>query len=130
MTAPLSGAVYVFTRNGATWSQQAYVKASNTQAGDFFSLSASLSDDGNTLAVGALSEDSNASGIDGNQADNSAAASGAVYVFIRSGTTWTQKTYVKASNTVGNSLFARVSLSGDGNTLAVGANQEHSMANE
>lgn len=35
-----------------TWSQQAYVKASNTEANDLFGMSLSLSADGNTLAVG------------------------------------------------------------------------------
>ena len=36
---------------------------------------------GNTLAVGAYREASNATGVNGNQADNSAPNSGAVYVF-------------------------------------------------
>jgi len=53
-----SGAVYVFTRSGTTWNQQAYVKASNTEAGDQFGVSLALSADGNTLAVGAIGEDS------------------------------------------------------------------------
>jgi hypothetical protein len=46
----------VFTRSGATWTQQAYVKASNTDAGDQFGISVALSGDGNTLAVGASLE--------------------------------------------------------------------------
>jgi hypothetical protein len=124
-----SGAVYVFTRSGNTWTQQAYVKASNTEAANFFGYAVSLAADGNTLAVGARNEDSNATGIDGNQADNSAGNSGAVYVFTRSGNTWTQQAYVKASNTDGNDWFGYdVSLAGDSNTLAVGARQEGSNA--
>jgi len=71
----------VFTRSVATWTQQAYVKASNTGAGDHFGTSAALSSDGTTLAVGATGEDSSATGIGGNQADNSAVGAGAVYVF-------------------------------------------------
>ena len=47
-----AGAVYVFSRSGTTWTQQAYVKASDTEAGDEFGYSVSLSSDGNTLAVG------------------------------------------------------------------------------
>ena len=86
-----SGAVYVFVRDGTTWTQQAYVKASNTQVGDDFGASVSLSEDGNTLAAGAWWEDSNATGVNGNQADNSARDSGAVYVFARVGTVWTQQ---------------------------------------
>jgi hypothetical protein len=106
-----------------------YVKASNTGAYDFFGTSVSLSGDGNTLAVGANQESSAATGINGNQADNTAAYSGAVYVFSRTGSTWAQQAYIKASNTGANDSFGTsVSLSGDGNTLAVGANLESSAA--
>jgi hypothetical protein len=49
--------------------------------------------------VGALAEDSSATGVNGNQTDNSTAWSGAAYVFVRDGTTWTQQAYLKASNT-------------------------------
>jgi hypothetical protein len=70
----------MFTRDGATWSQQAYVKASNTGVTDEFGVSVALSADGASLAVGAIGESSAATGIGGNQADNSAGASGAVYV--------------------------------------------------
>ncbi len=128
-SASEAGAVYVFTRSGSTWSQQAYVKASNTQAGDQFGYGVALSGDGNTLAVGATYESSNATGIGGNEADNSAPAAGAVYVFTRSGSTWTQQAYVKASNTQALDQFGwSVALSGDGNTLAVGAYRDDSSA--
>jgi hypothetical protein len=128
-SASTSGAVYVFTRSGTTWAQQAYVKASNTETGDVFGRSLSLSSDGNSLAVGMDYEDSNATGIGGDQSDNSASKSGAVYVFTRSGTTWAQQAYVKASNTeTGDKFGHRVSLSGDGNSLAVGAPNEDSNA--
>ena len=81
-SAEASGAVYVFARNGAgVWSQQAYVKASNPEANDRFSSDVTLSGDGNTLAVGAYWEDSNATGIGGNQADDSTGNSGAVYLY-------------------------------------------------
>jgi hypothetical protein len=124
-----SGAVYAFTRSGATWSQQAYLKASNTGANDSFGRAVALSGDGNTLAVGAQQEDSAATGIGGNQASNAAGNSGAAYVFTRSGAAWSQQAYVKASNTGANDLFGiAVALSGDGNTLAVGATQEDSAA--
>lgn len=124
-----SGAVYVFARIGTTWGQQAYLKASNTDEQDLFGLAVALSDDGNTLAVGALGESSSATGVDGNQADNSSFNSGAVYVFARNGTTWSQQAYVKASNTGRADHFGEaVALSGDGNTLAVGAWRERSNA--
>jgi hypothetical protein len=82
-SAAVSGAAYVFTRSGSTWSQQAYLKASNTDAGDQFGYSVAI--DGDTIVVGANGEDSTASGVDGNQADNSGLSPGAAYVFTRSG---------------------------------------------
>jgi FG-GAP repeat len=124
-SASAAGAVYVFVRSGTAWTQQAYVKASNTGAGDFFGNSVALS--GDTLAVGAYLEDSSTTGVNGTQSDNSASAAGAVYVFVRSGTTWTQQAYVKASNTGVGDLFGNsIALSGD--TLAVGARYEASPA--
>lgn len=60
-----------------------YFKASNTGAGDQFGFSVGLSGDGNTLAVGALFEASAATGINGDQVDNSASGAGAVYSYRR-----------------------------------------------
>ena len=76
-----AGAVYVYTRTGVTWAQQAYLKASNTQASDSFGLAVALSGDGSTLAAGAWGEASNATGLNGDQANNSAGLSGAVYLY-------------------------------------------------
>ncbi|HKQ47427.1 MAG TPA: thrombospondin type 3 repeat-containing protein [Phycisphaerae bacterium] len=120
-----SGAAYVFVRNGATWTQQAYLKASNTEVQDQFGSSVGLSDD--TIAVGALLEDSNATGVDGNQGDNSAFGSGAAYVFVRSGTTWSQQAYLKASNTEANDGFGG-SVAVSAQTVVVGAANESSIA--
>ena len=128
-SADASGAVYVFVRNGSTWSQQAYVKASNADAGDQFGWSVALSRDGSTLAVGAQTEGSAATGVNGDQADNSAGDAGAVYVFARSGTAWAQQAYVKASNAQAGDRFGfSVTLSGDGNTLAAGSYDEDGSA--
>jgi hypothetical protein len=120
-----SGAVYVFIRNGTVWGQQAYIKASNTGGGDEFGHSVAIS--GSTLMVGAIGEDSNATGINGDQSDNSALESGAVYAFSRSSTVWSQPAYIKASNTGGGDAFGlSVAISGD--TLVVGAIGEDSNA--
>ena len=133
-SAAWSGAVYVFARIGEAWTQQAYVKASNTRSGGNFGSALALSKDGNTLAVGALGEDSDARGIGGNQqsADSIAFTSsgaGAVYVFTLGSKGWTQQAYVKASNTGKQHFFGTaVALSGDGKTLAVGATGETSNA--
>jgi hypothetical protein len=126
-----SSAVYVFRQSvGGVWAQEAYVKASNTSAGDQFGWSVALSADGATLAVGAAWEDSAATGIGGDQTSDAALTSGAVYVFRRStGGLWAQEAYVKASNTGAGDFFgSSVALSGDGATLAVGANSEASAA--
>ena len=113
-----SGAVFVFTRTGSTWSQEAYIKASNTGFEDLFGYAVAV--DGNTLAVGARREASSATGVGGDQFDDAADASGAVYVFTRSGTTWSQEAYIKATNTDATDYFG-TALDLVGDTLAVGA---------
>ena len=62
--------------------QQAYLKASNTGENDWFGRSVAVS--GDTVVVSAEGEDSNATGVNGNQADNSAYGAGAAYVFVSS----------------------------------------------
>ncbi|MBN8589508.1 MAG: T9SS type A sorting domain-containing protein [Rhodothermia bacterium] len=124
-SAKNSGAAYVFVRNGTNWTQQAYLKASNTEIEDRFGTSVAIS--GNTIVVGALEEDSNATGVNGTESNNSATTSGAAYVFVRSGTNWTQQAYLKASNTGGGDAFG-VSVAISGDTIVVGANGEDSNA--
>ena len=120
-----SGAAYVFVKQGGTWVQQAYLKASNTQGSDGFGQSLAVS--GDTIAVGASGEDSNATGINGNQANNSAVDAGAVYIFVRNGGVWSQQAYLKASNTgAGDNFGLALALSGD--TLVVGAPSEDSSS--
>jgi len=124
-----AGAVYVFTRNGDSWAQQAYLKASNPSLLDGFGFAVALSGNGNTLAVSANFEDSSASGVDGDQSDESAEEAGAVYVFARDADSWSQQAYLKPSNTDAGDRFGfSVALSDDGSTLAVGAIGEDSAA--
>src|SRR5262249_32652836 len=92
-----AGAAYLFRRQGTTWSQEAYVKASNARTSAQFGLSVALSGDGSMLAVGAPGESSKATGINGDQSDASADRAGAVYVFSKPGGKWQQDAYVKAS---------------------------------
>jgi hypothetical protein len=127
-----SGAAYVLVRDGqGEWSHQDHIKASNPDSYDKFGQSVSLSADGNTLVVGAGNEDSDATGIDGDQGNTSdyyGSATGAAYVFVRDGQgDWSQQAYVKAANTDYQDVFGRsVALSADGDTLAVGAAWEDS----
>ncbi len=130
-----AGAAYLFVRHGTTWSQEAYLKASNAEGGitgqggwlgwgDTFGGSVAVS--GDTAVVGAAWESSNATGVNGNQSDNSMDAAGASYVFVRNGTSWTQEAYLKASNTGPGDLFGTVALAGE--TIVVGAPSEASRA--
>ena len=119
-----SGAVYVFTRSGGIWNQQSYIKASNIGAGDNFGISVALS--GDTLAVGAYFEDSITQGVNTVPEDiDPDANSGAVYIFVRSGSNWSEQAYIKASNTGDGDEFG-ISVALSNNTLAVGAHQEDS----
>lgn len=104
-----------------------YFKASNTGVEDQFGFSVSLSADGRTVAVGGPFEASGASGIDGDESDDSVAGAGAVFVFGIDGDHWSQHAYVKASNPGSDHLFGySVAISADGATLAVGAPGENS----
>lgn len=127
-----AGAVYVYARDNAdVWTPEAYIKASNTDAGDRFGIRIALSYDGTTLAVGAGGEDSAAIGVNGDETDNTAPDKGAVYIFTRhSGGVWTQQAYLKASGTGTDfGVFgASVAISQDGDTLAVGGFHDGSEA--
>src|SRR5207244_9779356 len=106
--------------------QQAYVKASNTDSGDTFGI---VAISGNTVVVGAFGEASAANGVNGDQSDNSSPSTGAAYVFVRNGNTWSQQAYLKASNAGKEDWFgSRLAMSGDGNTIAVGSQLEDSAA--
>ena len=114
-----AGAAYIFVRNGTTWTQQAYLKASNADAGDAFGWSADIS--GDLVAIGAYNEDGNGAV----PTDNSATNAGALYVFRRAGTTWNQEAYLKGLNTEARDLFGS-QLALQANRIVVGAPLEDS----
>lgn len=132
-----SGAAYVFVRSGTNWSQQAIVfgrtnsdKCGGSTLGDF---GTSVAVSGDTVVIGTPGDDSSATGINGNQIDDSATNSGAAYVFVRNGTNCSQQAYLKASNTgVSPSIFGEcgdsfgLSVAVSGHTLVVGAIGESS----
>lgn len=97
------GSAYVFTRTGTTWTQQAKLLASDGAAGDMFGFEVSLS--GNTAIIGA-------NGDDGYR--------GSAYVFIRTGTTWTQQQKLTAPDGAPGDKFG-LSPSLDGDTALIGA---------
>lgn len=79
--ASRSGAAYVFNRDSGTWAQEAYIKANNSDEDFEFGASAALSADGGTLAIGASGDNSNATGIGGDQNNSDAKWSGAVFLY-------------------------------------------------
>lgn len=120
-----SGTVYIFTRVAGVWTPTATIKAPMPGTGDRFGGSVALH--GDTLVVGASGEDSGATSVGGSQADNSRPDAGAAYVFVRTGTTWSLQSYLKASNTDADDFFGwSVAISGD--VVVVGAWQEDGAA--
>jgi len=111
-----TGSAYIFTRTGTTWTQQAKLVASDGAAGDYyFGFSVSLN--GDTALIGASRDNNN-----GDQ-------SGSVYVFTRTGTTWTQQAkLLSPDGATGNLLFG-LSVSFAGDTALIGAPGWHNNVN-
>jgi len=125
-SAPKSGAAYVYSRVGENWTVRAYLKAANSDPGDRFGCAVAIG--GNTLAVGACGEASQARGGQGDPSDNSQPESGAVYIFSRSGD-WSQQAYLKASRGgAGDQFGYSLSLSSDGRVLLAGAVTDAGLA--
>jgi hypothetical protein len=120
--APGAGAVFVFVRSDSNWRQQAYVKASNSDAGDWFGEAVALSATGDAMIVGAPRESSKSQGVNSQQSDNTAPSAGAAYMFSRTGSTWSQAAYLKAKNAEAGDLFgSAVAISANGEFVIVGA---------
>ncbi|MCP4702945.1 MAG: hypothetical protein GY862_39700 [Gammaproteobacteria bacterium] len=101
-----SGSVYVFTRDGGVWTQQAKLLADDAAAEDLFGVSVALN--GDTALVGAYRDDDGGS------------SSGSVYVFMRNGGIWTQQQKLTADDAAAGDYFGGpVALSGD--TALLGA---------
>jgi hypothetical protein len=110
-----SGSAYVFIRTGTTWAEQAKLLASDGAAGDYFSAYAvSLSND--TALIGAAGNDDNG------------AESGSAYVFLRTGTTWTElATLLTSDGASGDSFGGSVSLFGDTAIIGAGGDDDNGM---
>ncbi len=106
-----NGAVYVFTRSGGVWTEQAKLLASDKANQDLFGGSVSLNGDGSTAIIGAYNED-----------DSGTTNNGAAYIFTRSGSVWTQQAKLLASDKANSDQFGySVSLSSDGNAALISA---------
>ncbi len=105
------GAVYVFKRQGNTWTEQTGFTLDETMAEDYFGWAVALSADGRVALVGA--DSTNVNGVE-NQ--------GAAYVLTAQGDTWTVQARLTASDGGANHYFGNaVALSNDGNLALVGA---------
>jgi trimeric autotransporter adhesin len=120
----MSGAVYVFAEEGGNWSKEAFIKSSNSDQNDSFGFDVAV--EGDVMIASAFLESSAASGINGDESDNSMGGASAVYVFHREARTWTQAFYVKASNPDPSDAFSITDLSRD--TMVVGGYGEDSDA--
>ena len=105
------GSATVFVRSGSDWVQQAVLMPAGAMAGDGIGYSVALSNDGNTAIISAHAHDV-----------NGVANQGSAYIFTRSGSTWTERVQLKASDGAADELFGyAVGLSDDGRTAIVGA---------
>ena len=102
-----SGSAYVYVRSGSSWSQQAKLTASDAASSDEFGISVAIS--GDTVVVGA-------------KWDNAPALSnsGSAYVFVRSGSSWSQQAILTASDAASSDEFG-ISVAIHGDTVVVGA---------
>jgi len=108
------GAVWVYTRSGGVWTQQGNKLVGTGGLGNSLQgTSVRISGDGNTIAEGGYGDSTNA---------------GAIWIFTRSGSTWTQQ----GSRLVGNGTYGNayqgysVSISSDGNTAIEGGFEDNS----
>ena len=102
---PPTGSAYVFTRSGVTWTRQAKLTPAGAAPGYDYGLSVAVS--GDTVAIGSPGN---------SQPYGQPGGAGTVYVFKRTGTTWTQQAKLAASDGSGSS----VSSAGDGFGSSVG----------
>ena len=104
------GVVYIFSYDGVMWAEEAKLTSSDKTAHDYFGISVSISLDGSRVAVGAYGQ------------DDGVTDAGAVYIFLRTNTTWTQETKIVANDRAASDRFGHsVAISSDGSRVVVGA---------
>jgi uncharacterized repeat protein (TIGR02543 family) len=106
------GAVYIYTRSGTIWSQEALIRPNDGIGGDRFGWSVAVSSNGGVALIGAPYKV-----VSGQN------SRGAAYIFTRSGATWGQMTRLSTADGAANDMFGKsVALSSDGTTALIGAN--------
>ena len=118
-----SGSAYVFVRSASTWSQQQKITAGDPSAGEGFGLSIAFS--GNTMVVGSRHD----GGLDESPASGygSGSNTGSAYVFVQSGSTWSQDTKLTAGDAAYGDEFG-IAVAISGNTVIVGSNRDSDAA--
>jgi len=107
--AMASGKVSIFTKVGTTWEHQALLTPNVQTNGQYFGAAVSLSYDGTVCAIGTAESSTEYS-------------PGSAYVFVKSGGVWSQQTKIDPPDGIHGGYFGRfLSISGDGNTIAVSA---------
>jgi len=109
-----SGAAYVFVRSGGTWTQQAKLRPSDVGYQDRFGFSTAVI--GDIAVVGAPLHDTD-------QSTGTGSDTGSAYMFVRSGSTWTQQAKLIAAAGSGDYLFG-ISVAMTGNTAVVGSEND------
>ena len=106
-----AGSAYVIVRSGSTWTQEAKLTASDKAVGARFGISCSINNDGTRCVIGAY------------QATvDSFSACGKAYIFVRSGSTWTQEAILSASDKAASAQFGiSVSINSDASKVTIGA---------
>ncbi len=111
-----AGEVHIFTRTGTSWNIEKSLTFSISQVNDHIGTSVCISDDGNTVAVGAP------------YADPSQANAGRIFVFTRSGTSWTEQALLTSDIVADSGRFGEaVDISGDGNRIITSSVNSNSI---
>ena len=106
-----SGSVYIFVRNGTTWTEQQKITATDGDALSFFGSAVAI--DGDSAAIGAYNKNSR---------------TGAAYVFTRSNVTWSQQQKLTANDAAANDYFG-YTVAIDGDSTIVGAYRKNDAVN-
>lgn len=109
-TESYSGGVYIYTKSAGSWTQTQVITATDAGPNELFGSAVSLSSDGSTAIVGAPYK-----------TESGQSNAGAVYVFTKSGGSWTQTQKLTAADGTYDEFGYAVSLSSDGSTILVGA---------
>lgn len=106
-----SGAIYVYVRSGTTWTEEVSLVSSNITAGDQFGRQVSINSDGSRILASSWMAD-----------PGNLTSAGAAYIYLRSGTTWTEEAILTASDkAAGDNFGSKVQISKDGTRAVIAA---------